>query len=135
MRPTDVRRALRALRHLSTWIPQGLALVACAAVAWLVVGLEIMLLLTWPWPTIVMTASVFSFLAGAIVAVQLRGLALEPVHQRKDIAIDAALGTAFELQRVSTEHPVLPEPSDGEALEPPPWVNDAWQTAKPGRLA
>ena len=45
---------------------------------------------------------------------------LEVFADRKDTAIDAALGTAFELQRISGEHPQVVDSADFVGLIAPP---------------
>lgn len=94
--------------------------VAIAAVAWLGLAVEVMAFLLWPWPTATVTALSAGLVLGALWG--RRPLPdVELVHERKDIAIDAAMGSAFELQRISGEHQQveLYQQTDAETLPAP----------------
>jgi len=102
---------------------RGAVWAGVASVGWLTVAVTGMALATWPGP-------VGGFLAGAVSSMVLclwardrRSLAVEAMAVRKDTAVDAAMDVAFSAQRleqtVTGEHPILREPGDGEAVDPP----------------
>lgn len=95
---------------------------ACIGFAWLLIALDVMLLVLWPWPSLLATVFLAGVVVGGLLVAWHRDRGVEFVQERKDVAVDTAMGLAFEAQeleqRISGEHPQVEVwDQDGKAPE------------------